>query len=67
MRNRLSSWPSTVFPLAVGDLNSVVGRFRDGTNASGPSVGVSHRAAQNEVGDNFVEMAMLRWQCLWSW
>ena len=47
MRILLSSWPSRVFTLAAGDLNSGVGRFRDG-----------NLAAQNEAGDNIVEMAM---------
>ena len=30
MRTRLSSWPSKVFTIAAGDMNSGVGRFRDG-------------------------------------
>ena len=58
VRNRISSWPSRAFPLAAGDLNSGVGKFRDGTQAEGPSVGNSHLSTQNEAGDNFVEMAM---------
>ena len=58
VRNRISSWPSRVFPLAAGDLNSGVGKFRDGTHAEGPCVGDSHLSTQNEAGDNFVEMAM---------
>ena len=58
VRNRISSWPSRVFPLAAGDLNSGVGMFRDGTQAEGPSVGNSQLSAQNEAGNNFVEMAM---------
>ena len=58
VRNRISSWPSRVCPLAAGDLNSGVGKFRDGTHAEGPSVGDSHLSTQNEAGDNFVEMAM---------
>ena len=58
VRNRISSWPSRVFPLAAGDLNSGVGKFRDGTQAEGPSMGNSHLSTQNAAGDNFVEMAM---------
>ena len=58
VRNRISSWPSRVFPLAAGDLNSGVGKFRDGTQAEGPSVRNSHLSTQNEAGDTFVEMAM---------
>ena len=58
VRNRISSWPSRVFPLAAGDLNSGVGKFRDGTHAEGPSVGNSHLSSQNEAGENFVEMVM---------
>ena len=58
VRNRISSWPSRIFRLAAGDLNSGVGMFRDGTQAEGPGVVNSHLSAQNEAGDNFVEMAM---------
>ena len=58
MRIRLSSWPGRVFTLAAGDLNSSVGRSRDGTYADGPSVGESHLTAQNKAGDDFVEMAV---------
>ena len=50
VRNRISSWPSRVFPLAAGHLNSGVGMFRDGTQAEGPSVVNSHLSAQNEAG-----------------
>ena len=59
MRIRLSSWrraESSRWQLE--DLILGVGRFRDGTYADGQSVGDSHLAAQNEAGDNFVEMAM---------
>ena len=58
VRNLITSWPSRVFPLAAGDLNSGVGKFRDGMYAEGPSVGDSHLSTQNEAGNNFVEMAM---------
>ena len=58
MRARLSSWPSRVFPIAAGDLNPGVGRFRDGTQAECASVGEFHNASQNEAGDNFIEMSM---------
>ena len=57
-RTRLSSWPSRVFTIAAGDLNSGVGTFRDGTKADCASVGEFHNASQNEAGDNFVEMSM---------
>ena len=58
MRTRLSSWPSRVYTMAAGDLNSGIGRFRDGTYSEGVSVGEFHCAAQNEAGDTVVEMAI---------
>ena len=44
--------------MAARDLNSGIGRFRDGTYSEGVSVGNFHCAAQNEAGDNFVELAI---------
>ena len=44
--------------IAVGDLNSGVRSFRDGTRAECASVGEFQNAFQNEAGDNFVDMSM---------
>ena len=62
MRIFLSSWPSRVFTLPAGNLNSGVGRFRDGTHAEGQSLGEFHLGAQMRR-----ETTSLKWQCRWSW